>query len=190
MATTEPRIVVEPGVGRLEIFPFEPTEETLYRLFSDLFSNHWNEFIFGPYIQGAVFEIKAPNAPTRISLNNGYLTVDFGPWHFHLCIGEYTGSPQNPIDPELARQRRTARAEFYRRLNADGSPGSWGMRLFNGKGEQQITIFLPNPFYSNEMQRLDAPDWSRLALWDKLRRQYLGLEPDPKDRSATRFEHG
>ncbi len=49
--------------------------------------------------------------------------------------------------------------------------------------------FLPNPFYSSAMQRLDAPDWSRLALWDELRRQYLGLEPDPKDRSATRFEH-
>lgn len=45
MATTEPRIVVEPGYGTLEIFPFEPTEETLYRLFSDLFSNHWNELI-------------------------------------------------------------------------------------------------------------------------------------------------
>lgn len=190
MATVEPRTVVEPGFGTLEIFPLEPTEATLYQLFTELFRDHWNEFIFGPFVQGAVFEIKAPNAPTRVSLNNGYLTVDFGAWHFHICIGEYQGSPQNPIDPEVARQRRTARAEFYRRINADGRVGSWGLRLFNGKDEQQITIFLPNPFYSDEMKRLETPDWSRLALWDDLRRRYLGLEPDPKDRSATKFVHG
>lgn len=190
MKNATPQTVVEPGFGTLEIFPLEPTEELLHRLFTDLFRDHWKQFIFGPFTQGAVFEIKAPNAPERISLNNGYLTVDFGPWHFHLCIGEYKGSPKNPIDPEVARQRRTARAEFYRRLNPDGSVGSWGLRLFNGKGEQQITIFLPNPFYSDAMKRLDAPDWSRLALWDELRRRYLGLESDPRDRSATEFVHG
>jgi hypothetical protein len=189
MTTTTPQTVVEPGFGTLEIFPLEPTEATLYQLFTELFRDHWNEFVFGSFVQGAAFEIKAPNAPTRVSLNNGYLTVDFGAWHFHICIGEYQGSPQNPIDPEVARQRRTARAEFYRRLNPDGSVGSWGIRLFNGKGEQQITIFLPNPFYSDEMKRLETPDWSRLALWDDLRRRYLGLEPDPKDRSATTLRH-
>ncbi|NWF78817.1 MAG: hypothetical protein HXY37_02080 [Chloroflexi bacterium] len=188
--TIEPRTVVEPGFGTLEIFPLDPAEETLHRLFTDLFRDHWNSFMFGPFIQGAVFEIKAPNAPERISLNNGYLTVDFGPWYFHLCIGEYKGSAQNPIEPEVAQQRRTACAEFYRRLNPDGSAGSWGIRLFNGKGEQQITIFLPSPFYSDEMKRLETPDWSRLALWDDLRRRYLSLGPDPKDRSANTSSHG
>ncbi|MGB9632904.1 MAG: DUF7676 family protein [Chloroflexaceae bacterium] len=69
-------------------------------------------------------------------------------------------------------------------------PGVGTLEIFPFEPTEQITIFLPNPFYSSAMQRLDVPDWSRLALWDKLRRQYLGLEPDPKDRSATRFEHG
>jgi hypothetical protein len=88
---------------------------------------------------------------------------DFGAWHFHICIGEHKGSKNKPVDPELARHRRTARAEFYRRLNPDGTVGSWGFRLFNGKDENQIYIFLPNPFLSDDMRFLKQPDWSRLA---------------------------
>jgi hypothetical protein len=61
------------------------------------------------------------------------------------------------------------------------------MRLFNGKGEQQITVLLPNPFLDEDDRFLKEPDWSRLALWDKLRGRWLGLtEPDPVDRSANR----
>lgn len=40
------------------------------------------------------------------------------------------------------------------------------------------------------MQFLKQPDWSRLALWDELRRKYLGLEPDPRDRSGKTMFHG
>ena len=57
------------------------------------------------------------------------------------------------------------------------------MRLFNGAGEQQITIMLPSPFLSDDQQLLPAADWSRLALWDHLRQKYLGLDPDPIDRA-------
>jgi hypothetical protein len=174
----------------LEIFPLDPTEETLVNLLTELFRDHWGKIIFGPLIQGAVYEIKATEPPGKIGMLDGYLTVDFGAWHFHLCIGEHKGSANNPTDPDLARHRRTARAEFYRRLNPDGSVGSWGIRLFNGKDEQQITIFLPNAFLSDDMKYLKTPDWSRLALWDDLRRRYLGLEPDPKDRSGKTFFHG
>ncbi|MBV8651182.1 MAG: hypothetical protein JO255_06920, partial [Alphaproteobacteria bacterium] len=88
--------------------------------------------------------------------------------------------------------RRTSRAELYRRLSRAGTPISWGLRLFNGKDEQQITILLPNPFLHPETDKvLKVPDWSRLALWDRLRARWFGLdEPDPFDRSAKRFGHG
>ncbi|MEJ5346985.1 MAG: hypothetical protein WHS83_18905, partial [Chloroflexus sp.] len=79
---------------------------------------------------------------------------------------------------------------FYRRLNPDGTVGSCGIRLFNGKGENQIYIFLPNPFLTDEMKFRREPDWSRLELWDDLRQRYLGLPPDPKDRSGRTMFHG
>lgn len=183
-------VVTEKGNGTLEIFPIEPSEAVLFELFEDLFGHHWQQIHFGPLVQGAVFEIRVTAAPEKISMLDGYLTVDFGTWHFHVCIGEHKGSRNHPVDSELAHHRRTARAELYRRINQEGTPDSWGIRLFNGKDEQQITIFLPNPFLSDEMAYLKEPDWSRLALWDMLRKKYLGLDPDPRDRSARRFIHG
>lgn len=188
--TNQSFIVEEPGNGTLEIFPLQPDEAALTALMTELFRDHWDKIHFGPLIQGAVFEIKVTQPPQRIGMLDGYLTVDFGVWHFHLCIGEHKGSKTRPVDPELARHRRTGRAEFYRRLNPDGTVGSWGIRLFNGKGENQIYIFLPNPFLTDEMKFRQEPDWSRLALWDDLRQRYLGLPPDPKDRSGRTMFHG
>ncbi|WP_419179691.1 DUF7676 family protein [Mycolicibacter terrae] len=34
----------------------------------------------------------APNAPKRISVADGYATVDFGRWRFHLRIGNHIGA--------------------------------------------------------------------------------------------------
>ena len=123
---------------------------------------------------------------------DGYLTVAFGVPHFHICIGEHKGPHNNPVAPELAHHRRTARAELYRRLSREMTPVSWGLRLFNGKDEQQITVLLAQPVpRSPRPTRFCArPDWSRLALWDKLRARWFGLnEPDPFDRSGTGFRH-
>lgn len=180
----------EPGVGLVERFPIATDEATLHRLFVDLFENHWRDIVFGSLVQGAVFEIHAPNAPTRIVLNDGYLTVNFGAWHFHLCIGAHKGSSRNPTEEALARWRRCTRAEFFR-IHAEevGGPTSWGLRFFNGRDEQQMTVFLPNPFLGPDDRVEKTPDWSRLALWDRLRTTYLGLGPDPKDRAAKRFWH-
>lgn len=184
------KTVEEMGHGVLDVFPLETSEEFLLRLLTDIFENHWSEIRFGTMVQGAVFEIAAPNPPQRISLSDGYLTVDFGPWHFHICIGEYRGSRRKtPVDPALAAHRRTSRAELYRKLNGEGAPTSWGVRLFNGKDEQQMTVFLPNPFLTEDHKIAQTPDWSRLSLWDHLRREYLGLAPDGKDRSAAGFSH-
>lgn len=176
-------------MGTLELFRLDASEETLFALLSDVFENYWRVIHFGPLIQGAAWEIRAPNAPKKISLYDGYVTVEFGSWHFHLCIGDTKGPPANPTRPELAAHRRAARAELYRQLKDDGTPNSWGLRLFNGKGEQQITVFLPSPFLSDDLEPLPSPDWSRLAMWDALRKTYLKLDPDSKDRTGTRFVH-
>ncbi|QDU59761.1 hypothetical protein Pan216_05930 [Planctomycetes bacterium Pan216] len=189
-STSTPITVNEPGTGTLEIFPLPTDEEFLKRLLEDLFANHWQEFYFGTMVQGSVFEIKAPGPPKKIGLLDGYLTVDFGPWHFHLCIGTTKGMPGRPTELEVAKQRQTARAEFYRGITDDRCVGHWGFRMFNGNGDNQLTIFLPNPFLSDEMKVLKTPDWSRLNLWDDLRKTYLGLEPDPKDRTSTKLVHG
>lgn len=167
---TIPQKVVEAGRGTLELFPLDTSEERLFALLRDIFENYWQVIHFGPLIQGAAWEIRAPGAPRRISLSDGYATIDFGAWHFHICIGPHRGSATNPVGPALAAHRRTARAEFYRQLQADGTPNSWGLRLFNGKDEQQMTVFLPNPFLADDLKPLAEPDWSRLALWDHLRK--------------------
>ena len=181
--------VTDPGGQTLEVFCLETTEEVLLQLLTDLFENHWKSIVFGSLIQGAVFEIRAPNAPRRISFSDGYLTVDFGIWHFHICIGFHRGSRKHPVSQALAIHRRTAKAEFYRGLDDDGAPTSWGLRLANGKGEQQLTVFLPNPFLTDDDKITATPNWSRLALWDHLRAQYLKLEPEPRDRIAKSFFH-
>lgn len=178
-------IIDEPNRGRLEVWPLPCDESFLWHLLKGLFEEHWDKIRFGPLIPGAAWEVRAPNAPTRVTLNNGYLTIDFGPWHFHLCIGEYNG-----VEPELARQRRTAHVELYRKLNKANQPISWGLSLYNHDGVQQMTVLLPNPLLTPEQRIAKSPDWSRLALWDDLRKEHLGLDPEAVDRSAPGFGNG
>jgi hypothetical protein len=189
-AVVAQRIVDEDG-ATVEVFALPTDATSLETLLHDIFVNHWHEITFGPIIQGAAWEMKADAAPEKIKMFDGYLTVTFGVPHFHICIGEHKGPHNNPVTPELALHRRTSRAELYRRLSRDETPVSWGLRLFNGKNEQQMTVLLPNPFLEPETDKiLRTPDWSRLALWDKLRARWLGLdEPDPFDRSGTGFRH-
>lgn len=180
-------VVEESGVGTLEVWDLEPAEETLYGLLRDLFSNHWHEITFGPLIQGAAFEIRPTNPPKAVTFHDGYLTVDFGSVHFHLCIAETLCDEYSPTDPILAQERRTHHAELFRRINRDQTPDLWGLRLFNGLNQQQFTVLFPNPFVSDMMTFEVEPDWSRLRLWNKIRQTYLGLPPDEKDRSGRRM---
>jgi hypothetical protein len=186
-----PRRAVEIDGAFVDLFPLPADATTLEILLRDLFENHWREITFGPIIEGAAYEFKAAAPPTYIGLSDGYLTIAFGASHFHICIGVHKGAPGNPVAPALALRRRTSRAELYRRLDRSGAPVSWGLRLFNGAGEQQITALLPNPFLDQESDKiLGAPEWPRLALWDKLRARWLGLvEPDPIDRLGEAFHH-
>ena len=190
LARTAERVVDPDGHG-IDVFPLPTDAASLEALLRNLFEAHWDKITFGPIIEGSAWEVRAPHGPTRLGMMDGYLTVAFGITHFHLCIGPTKGPRHDPTPPALARRRQTARAELYRRLDRDGAPVSWGLRLFNGADEQQVTILLPNPFLSADGDKvLKVPDWSRRELWDELRARWTGAEgPDPIDRSAARFRH-
>ena len=167
----QPERQVEPDGAAVDVFALPADEASLEKLLRELFAEHWQDITFGPLIQGAAWEMRAAQAPDVIGMMDGYLTIGFGGPHFHICIGEHRGTELSPVPPQLAQHRRTSRAELYRRISHDGTPASWGLRLFNDKV-------------------LRTPEWSRLALWDRLRAQWLDLpEPDPFDRSGKGFRH-
>lgn len=183
-ALATPARRTEPDGTPVDVFALPTDPESLEALLRELFQNHWSEIVFGPVIQGAAFEIHVDGPPSHIGLLDGYLTIAFGQTHFHICIGETKGPRNRPTPPELARHRRTGRAELQRRFAGTCVPMSWSLQLFNGAGEQQLCVLLPNPFLHPETEKiLKEPDWSRLALWNALRARWLGLhEPDPADR--------
>ena len=61
--------------SRTEYFAVDATEGTLLALTRELFEDHWEHVIFGPCIEGAVFEGCFSERP-RLSLLDGYLTVE------------------------------------------------------------------------------------------------------------------
>ena len=150
---------------------------TLLSMAWDLFVEEYQSIRFGPCIQGAVFELEL-QAPGRLSYLDGYLTVGlgFGSAHFHLCIGPHQGL-KHDTPSALAEHRQCKRASFVRGMGDTGcTPGCWDLRMWNGKGEQMISFFLPSPFLSDKLKPLREPDWSHLRLWNDLRARYLGEE--------------
>ena len=185
-----PRLETSTSGSVTELYDLPLDEEYLQELLSYIFETHWEGIVFGPLIQGGAFEIRCPNAPKNISLMDGYLTVHFGRSHFHLCIGDNWGTGNHPTADELRAHRKPSRAEIFRRLDKDGCGISWGLQMFNGQGEQQISIFFPNPFLTDEDGIAEDPDWSRLSTWEDIGRRYLGRELDAADRSGRGFGHG
>lgn len=186
----QPDRIISPSGSVTQVWPLPLDESYLHELLGDIFRRYWRSIIFGPLIEGAAYEFRCPREPKSVDLLDGYLTVHFGGTHFHLCIGENRGLASNPTPPELREHRRPSRAEFFRGLDRDGAPVNWGFRMFNGKGEPQITIFFPNPFLTDGDGIADQPDWSRLAAWEDISRRYLSREPDAFDRSGKGFRHG
>jgi hypothetical protein len=159
---------------------FASSEPVLRELADELFGKNWSQITVGPCIEGAVFEIRFVQAP-EIRISDGYLTVDLGAWHFHLCIGPHKGTPSE----ELRRMRPVNKIAFFeRRGKGCGGGRSWGMRLWNGYGEQMTTIFLPSPNLTDDLQYVKTPDWTRLALYYRLRQKFLG-ETIPEDYEAA-----
>jgi len=137
------------------------------RLLRELLTQHWAHISFGPIIQGAAWEIRFTAAPT-LSMLDGYLTADTGAWHVHLCVGDTSGDGGQ----RLAQARRVARAAFFRTVGGTCSPATYGLRLWNGLGEQMVTVLFPSPYFDDQSNRLREPDWTRTTLWEELRRRY------------------
>lgn len=173
---------------RTEYTEAEATEAALLALLRQLFEEHWADVVFGPCIEGAVFEGRFFRCP-RLSLLDGYVTVQVEgseSWHFHLCIGPHRGTATLPTPPELAAWRQCARAAFFRRADRMGRHGSWGFRMWNGRGEQMLTVFFPNPWLDGERMRFTAtPDWARLDLWMRMRERYAGVPAEPPPAAAA-----
>ena len=109
-----------------DYFDLECTEACLLGLLREVFEEHWAQVIFGPCIEGAVFEGRFAERP-RVTLLDGYLTVQIAgsqSWHFHLCIGPHRGSPGLPTPPALAEWRRCARAAFFQSRDRAGRPSA------------------------------------------------------------------
>ncbi len=160
---------------------FEANETVLRELISDLFVNQWSKIVFGPIYEGAIFEIQFQETP-KVTYSDGYLTADLGAWHFHLCLGQTKACSSE----ELREKRPAARAALYERKHSDGHGlRTWGLRLWNGYGEQMITILLPNAFLSDDRQKIlkDAV-WNKLELYYQLRNRLLG-ESIPADYQAA-----
>src|SRR5437867_4254658 len=98
-----PERITDPDGHIVEVFRLPADEASLERILRNLFDNHWDAITFGPIIEGAAWEIRAPHAPTYVGMIDGYLTVPFGPSHFHLCIGATSGSRHDPTPEALAR---------------------------------------------------------------------------------------
>lgn len=137
------------------------------RLVREILERHWAVISAGPVIEGAAYEIRF-TAPPALSMLDGYLTVDTGAWHFHLCVNDH----RHAATAELARVRRVGRAAFFHTEGGSCAPGAWGVRLWNGRGEQMITIHFPNPWLDDDGRRLGEPRWDRLAPWTELRDRY------------------
>ncbi len=166
-----------PKLHRYPELANRPVEEvgTLFKLMERLFVDSWDQVMFGPCVEGAVFELCMREKPEKISMLDGYLTVFFDkPAHFHLCIGPHRGLGRNRTHPDVARHRQCARAAFQRTVQAGCSPQSWGISLWNGQGEQMVTFFLPSPFLNEQQNPRKEPDWGRLKLWNDLRAEFLG----------------
>jgi hypothetical protein len=160
--------VVRGADGTLTRYTSVPVAgDTVERLLTEVFGTHWAAISAGPVIEGAAYEIRF-TSPPELSLLDGYLTVDTGTWHFHLCVNDHRGA----ATPELARRRRVARAAFFQTEDGSCAPGAWGLRLWNGYGEQMITVYFPNPWLDDHDRRARAPRWERTQLWEDLRRRY------------------
>ena len=162
--------VVEEHGARFEVFALPADEASLLEILKDCFKE-WEHIHMGPLIPGALWEIRPPCEPD-ISLADGYATVDFKDWHFHLCIGKPRGASL-----EMTEMRRTNRVELYRRLNQEEAPIWWRLRFLNGAGDQQLTFMLPRPFPADQQRLEDEPTPGGLGLWDHLLLKSVASEP-------------
>ena len=66
-------------------------------------------------------------------------------------------------------------------------PLTWGFEMWNGKGENGLSIFFPSPFLGDDDSLLATPDFRRLATWRAVAKRWLGREPEPLDEQGAGF---
>ncbi len=159
----------EPGGTTTEYYDVDVRGDRIERLLTELFTEHWPRLTAGPLIEGAAYEIQFASPP-KVTMLDGYLTIDTGLWHFHLCVNDHRGTASD----ELARIRRVARAAFFRTEGGSCAPTVWGLRLWNGRAEQMITVLFPSPHFDERGRRLPEPRWEKTELWQDFRRRYAG----------------
>ncbi|MBI3637673.1 MAG: hypothetical protein HY216_15885, partial [Candidatus Rokubacteria bacterium] len=64
-------------------------------------------------------------------------------------------------------------AAFTRTTGGTCSPESLGLQLWNGRGEQMITVLFPNPYFDDASRRLREPRPENAALWEDFRRRFV-----------------
>ena len=147
---------------RITYFEIGPEPNHWLELLKELFERHWSEIIFGPGLHGASFEIKMDREP-EVTYQNGFLTVMWTRGaHFHLTL---SGRDQ---------EKSAARAAFFE-MEGSCVPKSWGLRFWNGKGEELLSIYFPNPHLNAEGKVSSSPDWSKLKLWEEFRSRYAAV---------------
>ena len=107
--------------------------------------------------------------------------------HFHLCIGENRGSEASPTEPALRAHRRPSRAQIFRGYDASAKPLTWGFEMWNGKGENGLSIFFPSPFLGDDDSLPEVPDFRRLATWRAIAKRWLDREPEALDEQGAGF---
>jgi hypothetical protein len=181
---------LDDGKRALQVWPLPLDEAFLEEFLTYVFTNYWDQIVFGPLIEGAAYEFTCPREPSKISLFDGYLTVSFDGPHFHLCIGENKGSPKDPTPEDLKARRKPSQAQIFRRLDKEGAPISWGFEMKNGVGEPMISIFFASPFLSAGDKLTDTPQWDRLVMWRDIAQRYLGRAPEEFDATGRGFRGG
>ena len=178
----------ENGTLKREVWAVPLDEAFLDAFLRDVFERHFEGIRFGPMIQGAAYEWKCPGAPKRISLYDGYLTVMFdNGGTFTFASARTRARSRTRRRRSLRAHRRPSRAQIFRGYDSDAKPLTWGFEMWNGKGENGLSIFFPSPFLGDDDSLLDTPDFSRLATWRSLASRWLGREPEAFDEQGAGF---
>ncbi len=166
----------------IEYEEFSINIDVIGPLLYTLLHDNWEQVQIGHIVQGSVLELEFTEAPSIFTLYDGYLTVVTKGWHIHLCVEDHWGGPHNRTPDELRERRKISRAAFYRRLNPQGKPRTWGLQFWNGAGEQMMTLFLPNPYLGEDDNLLpeNKAKLEKLSLYQELREIYVtGETPIP-----------
>lgn len=176
------------GRARAHYWPMSTDPAFLRDFLADIFTNYWDQIVFGPILDGAAFEWTCPGAPDRIELDGEFLTIGFGAPHFHICVGGQRPQKADPEREAKMRALRPASAQLFRKLDGRGAPNSWGFEMRNAAGISMLTIFFANPFALPGDKLTEEPDWSRLLMWREIALRYLGRKAEAFDQTSRGFD--